>query len=118
MKNTLSIIGLGLLSITLLVGCDNPAQIDFENQRSFENPYPVGVINGKKLYVVIIKIPNGHSHYVYFFKGEEEKSVSVNRSVLDGKTTYNSVQVLLNGKEVSSVVVTNSLPISSNQLKQ
>lgn len=107
MKKILSAIGLGMVAVGLLVGCDNPEYISARNERSFRNPVRVGAVNGKTLFCVEIKIPNNHSHFVYFFKGVEEESVSINHTVRSGKVSKNSVQVLLNGNEVSSFVVTN-----------
>ena len=95
-----------LTGITLLCsGCGyEPAQAKSLTQSNAQNPQQVCEMpDGRILYCIEVVRPDGcYSHYVYYFSGNDTKTVSVNYSVPQGKTSRNEV-IVLNGKEYNLV---------------
>ena len=98
MKKTLLYSLLACL-VFLMMACDNSMSKEKTNA-SFNNPFLIGIINGKPLYRVVVEYNNGCRHYIYFFK--DGGDVSINYDVHEGKYTRNEIIVLLNGKAVST----------------
>ena len=83
-----------------LCGCDTRTIPEF-NQDSLKHPVCVGEINGQRLFYIRVKADDGNRiHYVYYF--DSNSVVTLNRDETVGKTTYNRVEVFLNGKPILS----------------
>lgn len=88
-----------------VAGCDRGISRE-ETDTSFNNPIPIGIINGKTLYRVSVCYRNCSPHYIYFFK--DSGDVSINYDVKQGKYTRHEVVIFLNGKAVSTNYLENS----------
>ncbi len=85
-----------LLVLLILIGCGrNAEEAAAFNQENANHPRLVLTMpDGRQLYRIVIDSPDiRHYHYVYFFdKGD--KTISVNYSVSQGKTTRNQTIVI------------------------
>lgn len=90
---------IALLSIGFLSGCGgrSPELCKQKTEYNFDHPHKVGVLNGRELYRVRVVNYDIHDHYVYFFKNSDDV-ITMNRTVSQGKTTINTVQVIIDGK--------------------